>query len=98
MEELKTNAALYLQVKLLAAQPEVNWPLLLHSLLMKEYALPIMLLSQAAQEACQPPDDSPDQDRPSQGVVVFHAFIDVLIQVVDFPVALTSVLIPVIER
>jgi hypothetical protein len=99
---LQTTTAVYLQLRILAAQPECNWALLLHSLLMKDYTLAILLLTQTAEILNVPPGpDLPEADHltmQEEGMLIFQAFTDILVQCGDFPAALTRVLIPVIDR
>ena len=69
---------------------------------MKEYTLAILLLTQAAEMLNVPPGpDLPESEHQSmqdEGMVVFQAFTDILVQCGDFPAALTRVLVPVVDR
>ena len=43
---MQTSSAVVLVLKLLTSQPAPHWPLVVQALLLKDYALSIMLLSQ----------------------------------------------------
>ncbi|XP_064652487.1 uncharacterized protein KIAA0825-like isoform X2 [Lineus longissimus] len=46
LDDMQTTSALYLQLKLFSVQPEPNFPMMLQALLMKDFTLPIMILTQ----------------------------------------------------
>ncbi|XP_041373481.1 uncharacterized protein KIAA0825-like [Gigantopelta aegis] len=46
-EDMQTTVALYLQIRLLFRQPETDWGKLMQALIMKEYTLPILLLTRS---------------------------------------------------
>ena len=64
---------------------------------MKDCTLPIMLLVQAAR---QTEDEVPREVSAErrQAVGLFTPFIDILLKCSEFPMALSNVLMPVIER
>ncbi|CAH1798032.1 unnamed protein product [Owenia fusiformis] len=62
-DDIQTTTAVYLQVKLLAAQPEPNWVLTLQALLMKDFTLTILLAMQCLENSLEL-NSKPAQTRP----------------------------------
>ena len=66
---------------------------------MKEYTLPIMLLTKMAVQSQSPSEGAADATEDEAAVQdVFNSFVDVLLQCNNFPAALTRITIPVLDR
>ena len=64
---------------------------------MKDYTLPIMLLTQTARQWTDSQTDTQSADQ--EGFRdIFTSFLDLLLACSDFPDAVSKVLVPVIER
>ncbi|XP_023933261.1 uncharacterized protein KIAA0825-like [Lingula anatina] len=110
-DDMQTTTALYLQLSLLASQPEPAWMLLLQTLLMKDVTLPIMLLTHYATNklpAQTPPDVQQcggmgccEKGCPhlcGQPQSLYQPFFDVLVRCDHIPDALANVILPIIDR
>ena len=105
LDALQTTSALYVQLRILAAQPAAeNFPLLLQALLMKENALSIMLLTQTAKQTNSEEEQSGggiQRDQEEAAREVFDALLGVLLQCgsggTGFPAAFASALLPVLD-
>lgn len=94
--EMQTTTAVYIQCRLLLGQPEIDWAMTLQALVMKNYTLSILILTQ-----CVTGRDG--QNEPVMGSMqnvrkVFQCMTRVLSQCPHFPDAVAKVILPVIDR
>ena len=114
LDDMQTTSALYLQLKLFSVEPEPNFPMMLQALLMKDFTLPIMILTQPmgklkkVQSQASLPSKSCGRVcclgeqchsiTRSQAQNLFIPFVTVLIKCTCSPDALGKVLLSVIGR
>ena len=93
------NVCIFFQVTALeGSMIEMIHCLWLQILLMKEYTLPIMLLTQAANQSAGTGLDEIEGMTRRPVANPFQPFVEIFMQCTQFPDAIAKVLVPVIER
>ncbi|XP_052100793.1 uncharacterized protein KIAA0825-like [Mytilus californianus] len=91
---MQTTTAVYIQCKLLLTQPEIDWAMTLQSLVMKDYTLAILVLTQ-----CVAGEDGHTVTGSLENVKkTFQCMTRVLSECPHFPDAVAKTILPVIDR
>lgn len=104
--DLLTTVALYIHTKLLVSQPEPLWPLVVQAVVMKNYTLPILFMTQSLSQGdrvCVQRLDRRSSVAPTEKEILlkrlFNSICTVLLHMsLHFPDGLGRVILPVIDR
>ncbi|XP_033750005.1 LOW QUALITY PROTEIN: uncharacterized protein KIAA0825-like [Pecten maximus] len=107
-DDMQTTTALYIQCKLLLSQPEIDWAMIVKALVMKNFTLPILFLTQSVLNPYRNSHNSPRKEVTSNVTALtsdpdvkqlFNSIVSVLSKCSQhFPDAVAKAIVPVIDR